>query len=64
MESPATALLDPAQLQPSQSLTTPFSLVFGMVLTLAVSGYQFGRGNLTVYLLDGLRLVHPRTTPQ
>jgi hypothetical protein len=58
MESPATALLEP-QLQSSQKLTTPFSLVFGMVLTLAVSGYQFGRGNLTVYLLDGLRLVHP-----
>jgi hypothetical protein len=30
-----------------------------MVLSLAVSGYQFGRGNLTVYLLDGLRAVHP-----
>jgi hypothetical protein len=59
MESPATALLDPPQLQPRQKFTTPFALVFGMVLTLAVSGYQFGRGNLTVYLLDGLRLVHP-----
>ena len=36
-----------------------FSLVFGMALTLIVSGYQFGRGNLTVYLLDGLRALHP-----
>ncbi len=46
-------------IQPGNKLKPIFSLVFGMVLTLTVSGYQFGRGNHTVYLLDGLRVVHP-----
>ena len=36
-----------------------FSLVCGIALTLIVSGYQFGRGNHTVYLLDALRELHP-----
>ncbi|MBV8779795.1 MAG: hypothetical protein JO353_00225 [Phycisphaerae bacterium] len=36
-----------------------FSLIFGMAVTLIVSGYQFGRGNHTVYLLDGLRELNP-----
>jgi hypothetical protein len=59
MESLASPSLVPSEVQHGQKFTTAFSLVFGMVLTLAVSGYQFGRGNLTVYLLDGLRAVHP-----
>ena len=59
MESPASPPVYPTEVQSSKQFTTQFSLVFGMVLTLAVSGYQFGRGNLTVYLLDGLRVVHP-----
>jgi len=53
------SLLDRPGVDSRQESTTGFSLIFGMVLTLAVSGYQFGRGNLTVYLLDGLRAVHP-----
>lgn len=37
-----------------------FSLLCGMALTLIVSGYQFGRGNHTVYLLDAVRELHPQ----
>ncbi len=59
MESLASPPIYQTEVRSSKQFTTQFSLVFGMVLTLAVSGYQFGRGNLTVYLLDGLRIVHP-----
>src|SRR5690348_11599477 len=32
---------------------------FGCALTLALQGYQFGKSNHTVYLLDALRHVSP-----
>src|SRR4051812_43257629 len=37
-----------------------FVIAIGALMTLCVSGYQFGRGNHTVYLLEGLRLTDPR----
>jgi hypothetical protein len=36
-----------------------FCVVFGSALSLVVSGYQFGRGNQTCYLLDGMRTFQP-----
>jgi hypothetical protein len=35
------------------------AVAFGSLMTLCVSGYQFGRGNHTVYLLEGLHLARP-----
>src|SRR5881394_2715283 len=35
------------------------AIAVGTLMTLCVSGYQFGRGNHTVYLLEGLRLNDP-----
>src|SRR3954467_9221219 len=34
-------------------------LIMACVLTLAMQGYQFGKSNHTVYLVDALRHVHP-----
>jgi len=42
-----------------QVLPGAFAVAFGMALTLCMCGYQFGRSNHTVYLLDALRRVHP-----
>jgi len=36
-----------------------FAVLYGVVTTLVVHGYQFGRGNHTVYLLDPLRRAFP-----
>src|SRR5688572_30544705 len=36
-----------------------FAVAIGTLITLVVSGYQFGRGNHTVYLLEGLRIADP-----
>src|SRR5215203_6646363 len=35
------------------------AIAIGTLITLCVSGYQFGRGNHTVYLLEGLRIADP-----
>ncbi|MBC8105430.1 MAG: hypothetical protein H7Z14_02475, partial [Anaerolineae bacterium] len=35
------------------------AVAIGTLITLVVSGYQFGRGNHTVYLLEGLRITDP-----
>jgi len=35
------------------------AIAIGTLITLIVSGYQFGRGNHTVYLLEGLRIADP-----
>ncbi|MBC8106846.1 MAG: hypothetical protein H7Z14_09680, partial [Anaerolineae bacterium] len=35
------------------------TIAIGTLITLVVSGYQFGRGNHTVYLLEGLRIADP-----
>jgi hypothetical protein len=40
------------------------AIVFGCVTTLCITGYQFGHGNHTVYLLEPLRLVHPELLTQ
>jgi hypothetical protein len=60
MELAAAPLLDREEIRRSKEAKKIFSLVFGAVFTLIVSGYQFGRGNHTVYLLDGLRVVNPQ----
>lgn len=45
----------------SRSRLPDFAVIaFGSLVTLVVSGYQFGRGNHTVYLLEGLRLADPK----
>jgi hypothetical protein len=38
---------------------TVFGVIFGVALTLAIQGYQFGKSNHTVYLLDALRASSP-----
>lgn len=40
-------------------LADAFCVIFGATMTLIVHGYQFGRGNHHVYLLDGLRRANP-----
>src|SRR3954451_12305503 len=44
---------------PRSRLPDLAAIAFGSLVTLVVSGYQFGRGNHTVYLLEGLRLARP-----
>src|SRR4051812_2379021 len=44
---------------PHSRLPDLFAIAFGSLVTLVVSGYQFGRGNHTVYLLEPLRLTDP-----
>lgn len=41
------------------SLGVAFAVLFGIVMSLCVEGYQFGRSNHTVYLLDALRQTQP-----
>ena len=41
------------------SLGVAFAVLFGIVMSLCVEGYQFGRSNHTVYLLDALRKTQP-----
>jgi hypothetical protein len=41
-------------------LGVAFAVLFGVVLTLCVEGYQFGKSNHTVYLLDALRKTDPQ----
>ncbi|HEV2295792.1 MAG TPA: DUF6798 domain-containing protein [Tepidisphaeraceae bacterium] len=41
------------------SLGIAFAVLFGIVMSLCVEGYQFGRSNHTVYLLDALRKTQP-----
>src|SRR5437868_1456119 len=36
-----------------------FGVIFGVALSLAISGYQFGKSNHTVYLLDAIRHASP-----
>jgi hypothetical protein len=36
-----------------------FAILYGVAVALVVHGYQFGRGNHTVYLLDPLRRAYP-----
>lgn len=42
------------------SLGVAFAVLFGVVMSLCVEGYQFGRSNHTVYLLDALRKTQPQ----
>jgi hypothetical protein len=56
-----------AQVEDAATATPPrtaavratLAVLFGVALTLAMQGYQFGRSNHTVYLIDGLRHAHP-----
>ncbi len=41
------------------SLGVAFAVLFGIVMSLCVEGYQFGKSNHTVYLLDALRKTQP-----
>jgi hypothetical protein len=41
------------------SVRSALSICLGVVVTLCVYGYQFGRGNHAVYLLDAIREAHP-----
>ncbi|CAN5417322.1 hypothetical protein BH09PLA1_BH09PLA1_15210 [soil metagenome] len=51
----------PQQLERSDDSRWPdaLAIAIGTLITLVVSGYQFGRGNHTVYLLEGLRIADP-----
>jgi hypothetical protein len=40
-------------------LSTLMALCIGVVTTLCVTGYQFGKSNHTIYLLDAFHRVHP-----
>ncbi|MGB7159747.1 MAG: DUF6798 domain-containing protein [Tepidisphaeraceae bacterium] len=40
-------------------LAVAFAILFGVTMSLCVEGYQFGRSNHTVYLLDALRRTQP-----
>src|ERR1051326_5071049 len=50
---------DAAGQNPLQFLAPLFGILFGIALTLAINGYQFGQSNHTVYLLDALRRSAP-----
>ena len=55
--NPAVALSRP---RPRfDSLGVAFAVLFGIVMSLCVEGYQFGKSNHTVYLLDALRKTQP-----
>jgi hypothetical protein len=41
------------------ALSIAFAVLFGVVMSLCVEGYQFGKSNHTVYLLDALRKTQP-----
>ncbi len=41
-----------------------FAVTFGVIVTFVISGYQFGRSNHTVYLLDVLHKMNPRQLGQ
>jgi hypothetical protein len=43
----------------SDVLGVAFAVLFGVVMSLCVEGYQFGKSNHTVYLLDALRKTQP-----
>ena len=42
------------------ALGIAFAVLFGVVMSLCVEGYQFGKSNHTVYLLDALRKTQPQ----
>ena len=42
------------------ALSTLMALCIGVVTTLCVTGYQFGRSNHTIYLLDAFHRTHPQ----
>src|SRR5687768_8462856 len=55
----------PVEHAPAPSLVTRarieavLAVAFGVALTLSMQGYQFGRSNHTVYLIDALRHTSP-----
>lgn len=57
MDRPAEPLAD--QASGAKRSAAILCVTFGSVLALVVSGYQFGRGNQTCYLLDGMRTFEP-----
>ena len=53
---PSTAIRAYARPMPIEAV---MGVLFGAALTLCMQGYQFGKSNHTVYLIDALRHVHP-----
>jgi hypothetical protein len=51
----------PRQSPAPSRLAAVLCVAFGVALTLAMQGYQFGKSNHTVYLIDALRHTHPGT---
>src|SRR3954466_14742510 len=42
-----------------ERIDTALAVLFGVALTIAMQGYQFGKSNHTVYLLDAMRHASP-----
>ena len=59
--APAPTVLPPAgaERELRQRIVPALAVAFGALLTFCMQGYQFGKSNHTVYLIDALRHVHP-----
>src|SRR6185503_4677366 len=62
MTAPADTLVDDSQRVDSpreSNLPAVLAVLLGVVITFAIQGYQFGKSNHTVYLLDAMHRAWP-----